>query len=164
MKAHRHAQRSPLALIGLQPGADEPAERCVFARQAAEVHEHGAAGVEQPRLTGHDVGAKPPASRERPDCVVARRLVKEAPPEVAEVALEAHTAPAGEVYGCIESGNGELGYYIVSAGHDTPWRARTRPPCFINYQTFPKMIEGHMISDVVAILGSINIIAAELDR
>src|SRR2546430_10443870 len=97
MKAHRHAQRSPLALIGLQPGADEPAERCVFARQAAEVHEHGAAGVEQPRLTGHDVGAKPPASRERPDCVVARRLVKEAPPEVAEVALKAHTVPGKEV-------------------------------------------------------------------
>src|SRR5438128_3390730 len=74
------------------------------------------------------------------------------------------TAPPGEVYGCIESGNGELGYYIVSAGHDTPWRARTRPPGFINYQTFAKMIEGHMISDVVAVLGSINVIAAELDR
>jgi NADH-quinone oxidoreductase subunit D len=73
-------------------------------------------------------------------------------------------APKGEVYGCIESANGELGYYIVSAGHTVPWRARTRPPCFINYQSFPKMIEGHMISDVVAVLGSINIIAAELDR
>ena len=74
------------------------------------------------------------------------------------------SAPKGEVYGCIESGNGELGYYIVSAGENVPWRARTRPPCYINYQTFPKMIEGHMISDVVAVLGSINVIAAELDR
>jgi NADH-quinone oxidoreductase subunit D len=73
-------------------------------------------------------------------------------------------APKGEVYGCIESGNGELGYYIVSAGENVPWRARTRPCSFINYQVFPKMIEGHMISDVVAILGSINVIAAELDR
>jgi len=73
-------------------------------------------------------------------------------------------APRGEVYNCIESGNGELGYYIVSAGSVTPWRARTRPPCYINYQSFPKMIEGHMISDVVAVLGSINVIAAELDR
>jgi NADH-quinone oxidoreductase subunit D len=73
-------------------------------------------------------------------------------------------APKGEVYYCIESGNGELGYYIVSAGESTPWRVRTRPPCFINYQSFPKMIEGHMISDVVAVLGSINVIAAELDR
>jgi NADH-quinone oxidoreductase subunit D len=74
------------------------------------------------------------------------------------------TAPAGEVYNCIETANGELGYYIVSAGENVPWRVRTRPPCFINYQTFPKMIEGHMISDVVAVLGSLNIIAAELDR
>jgi NADH-quinone oxidoreductase subunit D len=73
-------------------------------------------------------------------------------------------APRGEVYSCIESANGELGYYIVSAGDNVPWRVRTRPPSFINYQTFPKMIEGHMISDVVAILGSINVIAAELDR
>ena len=73
-------------------------------------------------------------------------------------------APKGEVYNCIESANGELGYYIVSAGENVPWRARTRPPCYINYSMFPKLIEGHMISDVVAVLGSINVIAAELDR
>ncbi len=74
------------------------------------------------------------------------------------------TAPRGEVYNCIESANGELGYYIVSAGENIPWRVRTRPPVYINYQVFPKLIEGHMISDVVAVLGSINVIAAELDR
>jgi NADH-quinone oxidoreductase subunit D len=73
-------------------------------------------------------------------------------------------APRGEVYGCIESANGELGYYIVSDGGNVPWRARTRPNSFINYSIFPKLIEGHMISDVVAVLGSINVIAAELDR
>jgi NADH-quinone oxidoreductase subunit D len=73
-------------------------------------------------------------------------------------------APRGEVYGCIESGNGELGYYIVSAGGNVPWRARCRPCSFINYSVFPKMIEGHTISEVVAVLGSINVIAAELDR
>jgi NADH-quinone oxidoreductase subunit D len=73
-------------------------------------------------------------------------------------------APKGEVYNCIESANGELGYYIVSAGENVPWRARTRPNSFINYQAFAKMIEGHMVSDVVAVLGSINVIAAELDR
>jgi NADH-quinone oxidoreductase subunit D len=73
-------------------------------------------------------------------------------------------APRGEVYGCIESANGELGYYIVSDGGNVPWRARTRPNSFINYQVFPKLMEGHMISDVVAVLGSINVIAAELDR
>jgi NADH-quinone oxidoreductase subunit D len=74
------------------------------------------------------------------------------------------TAPAGEVYYAIESGNGELGYYIVSDGGNVPWRARTRACSFINYQSFPKMIEGLMISDVVAVLGSLNVIAAELDR
>ena len=73
-------------------------------------------------------------------------------------------APKGEVYGCIESANGELGYYVVSDGGNNPWRARTRPCSYINYQVFPKLIEGHTISDVVAILGSINVIAAELDR
>jgi len=73
-------------------------------------------------------------------------------------------APRGEAYGRIESANGELGYYIVSDGTNVPWRVRTRGPIFFNYQTFPKLIEGHTVSDVVAVLGSINVIAAELDR
>ena len=72
--------------------------------------------------------------------------------------------PRGEVYGCCESPNGELGYYLVSDGGPVPWRARTRPPSFIHLSVLPKMIEGHMMSDVVAVLGSLNIIAAELDR
>jgi NADH-quinone oxidoreductase subunit D len=70
----------------------------------------------------------------------------------------------GEVYACTETGNGELGYYIVSDGSAKPWRARTRPPSFIHLSILPKMIEGHLVSDVVAVLGSLNIIAAELDR
>lgn len=73
-------------------------------------------------------------------------------------------APRGEVYSAIESANGELGYYIVSDGSNKPWRVRTRPPSLINYSCFGKLIEGHQISDVVAVLGSINVIAAELDR
>ncbi len=73
-------------------------------------------------------------------------------------------APVAEVYDCQETANGELGYYIVSDGGPRSWRARTRPPSFINYQSFAKMLEGHLLSDSVAILGSLNIIAAELDR
>jgi NADH-quinone oxidoreductase subunit D len=73
-------------------------------------------------------------------------------------------APKGEVYYAIETAGGEQGFYIVSAGENVPWRVRCRPACFINYQSFPKLIEGHMVSDVVAVLGSINVIAAELDR
>ncbi len=72
--------------------------------------------------------------------------------------------PVGEVYAANETANGELGYYIVSDGGRTPYRARCRPPSFINYQVFEKLVVGHQISDVVAILGSLNIIAAELDR
>jgi NADH-quinone oxidoreductase subunit D len=72
--------------------------------------------------------------------------------------------PRGEVYGCCETANGELGYYLVSDGGPVPWRARTRPPSYIHLSILPKMIEGHMMSDVVAVLGSLNIIAAELDR
>src|SRR5438270_7683753 len=72
--------------------------------------------------------------------------------------------PKDEVYGATEAPNGELGYYIVADGSGTAYRARTRPPSFIHFAMFPYMIVGHQLSDVVAVLGSINIIAAELDR
>ncbi|HEY3242822.1 MAG TPA: NADH-quinone oxidoreductase subunit D, partial [Phycisphaerae bacterium] len=75
-----------------------------------------------------------------------------------------HTPPIGEAYGANETANGELGFYLASDGGNRPYRARCRPPSLINYQCFPKLVVGHQISDVVAILGSLNIIAAELDR
>ena len=73
-------------------------------------------------------------------------------------------SPVGEYYGAIESPNGELGYYIVANGTHYPWRARTRPPSFLNFSVMSRLVEGHLVSDVVAVLGSLNIIAAELDR
>lgn len=72
--------------------------------------------------------------------------------------------PVGEVYGAQETANGELGFYLASNGGKAPYRARCRPPSFIHYSTFEQLVLGHQISDVVAILGSLNIIAAELDR
>ncbi len=72
--------------------------------------------------------------------------------------------PTAEVYDCQETANGELGFYIVSDGGPRPWRVKTRPPSFINYQIMPLLTEGHMLADIVAILGSLNIVAAELDR
>jgi NADH-quinone oxidoreductase subunit D len=72
--------------------------------------------------------------------------------------------PVDEVYGAIESANGELGFYIVADGSGVPYRARTRPPSYIHFALFPHLIVGHQLSDVVAVLGSLNIIAAELDR
>ncbi len=74
------------------------------------------------------------------------------------------TPPIGEAYVPTESPNGELGFYIVSDGTRVPSRVRTRPPSLMNYSIFSKLIEGHMLSDAPAILGSINIIAGELDR
>lgn len=72
--------------------------------------------------------------------------------------------PVGEAYGAIESPTGELGFYLASDGGNSAYRARCRPPSFINYQCFPQIIVGHQISDVVAVLGSLQVIAAELDR
>jgi NADH-quinone oxidoreductase subunit D len=72
--------------------------------------------------------------------------------------------PVGEAYGANETANGELGFFLASNGDRCPYRASCRAPSFINYQCFPKLIVGHQISDVVAVLGSLNIIAAELDR
>lgn len=72
--------------------------------------------------------------------------------------------PIGEVYGSNETANGELGFYLASDGGNAAYRARCRPPSFINYQCFEEIVVGHQISDVMAILGSFNIIAAELDR
>jgi NADH-quinone oxidoreductase subunit D len=74
------------------------------------------------------------------------------------------TPPIEEVYGAVESPNGELGFYVVSDGTGQAYRARTRPPSYINFALFPHLIVGHQVSDVVAVLGSLNIIAAELDR
>ena len=72
--------------------------------------------------------------------------------------------PHEESYAAIESPNGELGFYVVGNGTDVAYRARCRPPSYIHFATFPHLIRGHTLSDVVAVLGSLNIIAAELDR
>ena len=72
--------------------------------------------------------------------------------------------PVDEIYACTETANGELGFYVVSDGTGVAYRARTRPPSYIHFAVFPYLIVGHQLSDVVAVLGSLNIIAAELDR
>jgi NADH-quinone oxidoreductase subunit D len=72
--------------------------------------------------------------------------------------------PSEEVYCATEAPNGELGFYIVGDGTPRAYRARCRPPSFIHFAVFPHLIRGHTLSDVVAVLGSLNIIAAELDR
>jgi NADH-quinone oxidoreductase subunit D len=72
--------------------------------------------------------------------------------------------PSEESYTATEAPNGELGFYLVGDGSDVAYRARCRPPSYIHFAVFPHLIRGHTLSDVVAVLGSLNIIAAELDR
>ncbi len=72
--------------------------------------------------------------------------------------------PAGETYCAHEGANGELGFYVVSDGTGRPYRVKCRPPCFAIFQAFPEMVEGGLLADAIAALGSINIIAGELDR
>jgi NADH-quinone oxidoreductase subunit D len=75
-----------------------------------------------------------------------------------------YDVPVDELYAATESPNGELGFYLVGDGTPRAYRARTRPPSYIHFAIFPHLIRGHQLSDIVAVLGSLNIIAAELDR
>lgn len=70
----------------------------------------------------------------------------------------------GEVYSVTEAANGELGFYLISDGGPKPYRLKVRPPCFAIYQSFPHCVRGGLTADAVTLLGSMNIIAGELDR
>jgi NADH-quinone oxidoreductase subunit D len=72
--------------------------------------------------------------------------------------------PVGEAYQAIEAPKGELGFYFISDGTPRPWRMKVRSPSFINLQCLPVMVEGRLIADVVAAIGSIDIVLGEVDR
>ncbi|NIM51656.1 MAG: NADH dehydrogenase (quinone) subunit D [Gemmatimonadales bacterium] len=78
--------------------------------------------------------------------------------------MEGVPAPPGEAYFSIENGKGELGYYFVSDGTAKPVRWRIRPPSFINLAALPKMAEGHLLADLIAINASVDIVLGEIDR
>jgi NADH-quinone oxidoreductase subunit D len=77
---------------------------------------------------------------------------------------EGFSPPVGEAYVPIESPKGEIGFYMVSNGSPYPWRMHQRPPCFMNLQALSKMAQGRLLADVVAMIGSIDIVLGEIDR
>jgi NADH-quinone oxidoreductase subunit D len=81
-----------------------------------------------------------------------------------KIVTEGFHPPVGEVYTAIESPRGELGFYMVSDGSPKPFRCHVRAPSFANLQALPKLIEGRLIADVVACIGTIDIVLGEVDR
>jgi NADH-quinone oxidoreductase subunit D len=81
-----------------------------------------------------------------------------------KIITEGFAVPAGEVYQAVESPRGEMGYYVVSDGSAKPYRVHMRSACLANLQTLPTMCEGRLIADVVAAIGSIDIVLGEIDR
>ncbi len=77
---------------------------------------------------------------------------------------EGFKPPPGEVYQMVESPRGELGFYLVSDGTNKPYRLKVRAPSFCNLSALPKLVVGHLIADVVAIIGSIDIVLGDVDR
>ena len=81
-----------------------------------------------------------------------------------KIITEGFQVPEGEVYQAVESPRGEMGYYVVSDGSSKPYRVHMRSACLANMQTLPTMCEGRLIADVVAAIGSIDIVLGEIDR
>ena len=81
-----------------------------------------------------------------------------------KIVTEGFAVPAGEVYQQIESGHGQMGYYVVSDGTAKPYRVHMRYPSFADLQALETMCQGRMIADVVAVIGSIDIVLGEIDR
>lgn len=77
---------------------------------------------------------------------------------------EGFHVPPGEVYQPIEAPKGELGVYLVTDGGNKPYRVHFRAPSFVNLQALPKMVEGRLVADVVAVIGSLDIVLGEIDR
>ena len=99
----------------------------------------------------------------------SRRIIKQAVENLPDGPVNAKVPklikpPAGDYYHSIEGPKGEIGCYLVSDGTQQPWRMRVRPPSFINLQALRQMSIGHLVADVVAIIGTLDIVLGEIDR
>jgi len=81
-----------------------------------------------------------------------------------KLVFEGPVVPPGEVYGYVEGGNGEVGFYVVSDGSGTAYRVHVRPPCFAFMQGLRDMIRGGMLADIIPTFDSVNMIGGEIDR
>ena len=138
----------------------------VFARYVCRVQElRESIGIVQQALAGMPEGA---IKADAPKVVLPDREKMKTQMEALiyhfKIITEGFTVPAGEVYQAVESPRGEMGYYIVSDGTAKPYRVHMRGPSFANLQTLAKMCEGQLIADVVAAIGSIDIVLGDVDR
>ena len=81
-----------------------------------------------------------------------------------KIITEGFKPPLGAVYQAIEAPKGELGFYISSDGSNKPHRMRVRPPSYVNLSALPKLVEGGLVADVIACIGTIDIVLGEVDR
>jgi NADH-quinone oxidoreductase subunit D len=138
----------------------------VFARYLCRVAElRESIGIVQQALAGMPEG---PVKADAPKVVLPDREKMKTQMEALiyhfKIITEGFAVPAGEVYQAIESPRGEMGYYVVSDGTAKPYRVHMRGPSFANLQTLAKMCEGQLIADVVAAIGSIDVVLGDIDR
>jgi NADH-quinone oxidoreductase subunit D len=138
----------------------------VFARYMCRVQElRESIGIVKQALDGMPEG---PIKADAPKVVLPDREKMKTQMEALiyhfKIVSEGFAVPEGEVYQAVESPRGEMGYYIVSDGTAKPYRVHMRSACLANMQTLPKMCEGRLLADVVAAIGSIDIVLGEIDR
>jgi NADH-quinone oxidoreductase subunit D len=138
----------------------------VFARYLCRVAElRESIGIVRQALDGMPEG---PIKADAPGIVLPDREKMKTQMEAMiyhfKIITEGFAVPAGEVYQAVESPRGEMGYYVVSDGTAKPYRVHMRAACLANLQTLPAMCEGGLIADVVAAIGSIDIVLGEIDR
>jgi NADH-quinone oxidoreductase subunit D len=138
----------------------------VYARYAIRVQEmRESARIIQQALAGMPEG---PIKADAPKVVLPDREKMKTQMEALiyhfKIVTEGFTVPAGEVYQGVESPRGEMGYYIVSDGTAKPYRVHMRSPSFANLNALLPMCQGQLIADVVAAIGSIDIVLGDVDR
>jgi NADH-quinone oxidoreductase subunit C/D len=126
-------------------------------RQSARIVRQALRKLPKGRIRARDPRLTPPAKEEVGQEINA--LIRHF-----KLMAEGVSPPPGEVYCSIENPKGELGWYLVSDGSNKPYRYRIHTPSFVNVAALPEMIKGHLVADVVAIIGSIDIVLGEIDR